>query len=218
MILSLLANLMIPAGWNAKNNEKLLTKEFKMKVVNDNREFNKRWEKEQILPAYWTEIRHLMKMKTINKIQHIENGNLKNTLKIIHWNLGSKKWNRKLTEIGNLLDEQKPDLCYVSEANLWEGLESYEREIPGHYLVLPNTMEFTKHARLVLIVKEGVEVVKLNQYMDRDISTIWVKIGKSGRKSLRIGGIYREHSVLGITNRNDSRQVLQEQMENSSRY
>ena len=169
--------------------------------------------REQILPTHWKENSFLNKMKKINKLQHIMNGNLKNTLKVIHWNLGSKKWNRKLVEIGNLLDEHKPDLCYISEANLWEDLDSHERELPGHHLVLPNTMEYTKHARLVLIVKDGIDVVKLNQYMDRDISTIWVKVGKNGRKGLRIGGIYREHSVLGITDRNETWQVLQEQME-----
>ena len=105
-------------------------------------------------------------------------------------------WKNKLIEVEALLLEQKPDLCFITEANLWEGSMAHEREIPGYNLILPNTMTSQKHARIVLVVRNGVEVVKLNQFMDTTSATIWVNSGK-GRKALNIGGIYRELRILG---------------------
>ena len=79
--------------------------------------------------------------KKMNKLQKIRNGNRVEQLKIIHWNLGSKLWCNKLEDIELLLTEFKPDLCYISEANLWNGLDYHEREILGHEIIYPNTME-----------------------------------------------------------------------------
>ena len=78
--------------------------------------------------------------KKRNKLQKIRNGNRVEQLKIIHWNLGSKLWCNKLEDIELLLTEFKPDLCYISEANLWNGLDHHEREILGHEIIYPNTM------------------------------------------------------------------------------
>ena len=53
-------------------------------------------------------------------------------LRIIHWNIGSKMWTNKLTEIEALITERKPDLFFVSESNLWEDVPVEARQIPGH--------------------------------------------------------------------------------------
>ena len=134
------------------------------------------------------------------------------SLKIIHWNGGAKLWKNKIVEIEALLLEQKPDLCFVTEANLWDQSLTHEREIPGHTLILPNTMTTQLHARIVLVVRDGVDVVKLNQFMDNTCATIWVKAGK-GKKSLNIGGIYRELRILGQGHRGATWQELQEEQE-----
>ena len=112
-----------------------------------------------------------------------------------------------------LLDELKPDLCFLSEANLWEGLEPHQLELQGHRLVFPNTMTSQHHARIVLAVKETLTVTKLDQYMDDHTATIWVRVGDEGKNSLRIGGIYREHHILGEDNQNMSSQVSQQRQE-----
>ena len=135
------------------------------------------------------------------------------SLKILHWNLGARKWCNKLIEIENLLNEHKPDLCYISEANLWEGLEPHDRELPGHHLVYSNTMDTLKHARLMLIVKDGVDTLKLNQFMDEDTAVIWVKIGSGRTNCVRVGGIYRQHQILGQNDRDSTRLEIQQEQE-----
>ena len=151
--------------------------------------------------------------KKINKLQKIRNGNRVEQLKIIHWNLGSKLWCNKLEDIELLLSEFKPDLCYISEANLWNGLDHHEREILGHEIIYPNTMERLGHARIILLVREGISVVKLNQYMESDTATIWVRVGSSRKKSIIVGGIYRQHRVLGVTDKEASRLDLKLEQE-----
>ena len=37
------------------------------------------------------------------------------------------------------------------------------------------------------------------------MATIWVGVGHPGKNSLRVGGIYREHHILGEDNANISR-------------
>ena len=69
--------------------------------------------------------------------------------------------------------------------------------IPGYDLTLPNTMRKLGHARIVLLSKIHLNVTKLNQYMDEDIATIWVRVGASKKSSVVVGGVYREHKILG---------------------
>ena len=57
--------------------------------------------------------------KARNKLVRSRNGNEgNNILKIQHWNLGSRHWHRKRTEIEALLQESEPDLLFISEANM----------------------------------------------------------------------------------------------------
>ena len=73
--------------------------------------------------------------KLLNKRQKAKNGN-QNQFKISHWNAGSKHWENKLPEL-ELLSHSKQDLCFISESNLWAGLQPHETELEGHRLIYP---------------------------------------------------------------------------------
>ena len=135
--------------------------------------------------------------KERNNLQKTKNGNIMKQLKILHWNLGAKLWKNKLEEIELLLEQYKPDICLISEANLWDGLDNHEREIVGHKLILPNTMATLGHARLVMVVRQEIHVKKLDEFMDNENPSIWVRVGGTTKKSIVIGGLYREHQQLG---------------------
>ena len=85
---------------------------------------------------------------------------------------------------------------------MWSHVPDYETIIPGHHLILPSTMKSLNHARIVLIVRDGVNVHVLKEHMDPDIAAIWVKIASSKKRSVVVGGIYREHLQLGTEDRN----------------
>ena len=150
--------------------------------------------------------------KLKNRLQRSKNGNRSESFKIAHWNGGSKFWRNKISELEDLLSDIKPDLCFISEANLMEETEIYDRHLEGHRIILPKTMTTLKHSRIVLIVRDGLQIEVLEHLMEDDIAAIWVRVGENKRNSIIVGGIYREHQILG-RNRNDvtSQEILQEQ-------
>ena len=142
---------------------------------------------------------HFTAPKKMNTLVKSINGNRQglSKIKIIHWNLGSRAWENKLVELEVLLAEQKPDICIISESNLWAHTPMEDRHIQGHKIILPDTMESMGHARVAMIVRNEIDVQLLPELMDKETSTIWIKIGKGKKNSWTIGGIYREHVVLG---------------------
>ena len=154
-----------------------------------------------------------MSNKQLNKQVKIVNGNrtLNSNLNIIHWNGGSRRWENKLLEIESLLREYKPDLCYISEANLWYDLDPIDRDIQGYRLHLPNTMDSLKHARLVLLAKDDITLEIVTENVNKEAAMIWVKIGASRKDNLLIGGLYRQHQLLGDSRNISKAQQLIEQ-------
>ena len=81
--------------------------------------------------------------KVRNKKIKATNGNgvLGKTLRVTHWNLGSRHWKRKVLYISQLVHDFNPDLAYISEANLHQSTPEHETVIPGysiHNPTLPN--------------------------------------------------------------------------------
>ena len=127
-----------------------------------------------------------MSKKLRNKLIKMYNGNgqLRHSISILQWNAGNKHWKRKLEIIEALTLEKAPDLLFITEANLMADTTEEQRRIPGYNMFLPLTLETLKYARIVLLVREGIEVKLLSQHMAVDLSTIWVKLGQAGRKPL----------------------------------
>ena len=99
-------------------------------------------------------------------------------------------------EIQAVVNEVDPDLMFISEANLREGVDEVASHVDGYELVYPSTMSTQGYARIMLLVKEGVSFKKMENFMDENAASIWVKIVKKGGKPLHIGGIYRDHRLL----------------------
>ena len=79
-------------------------------------------------------------------------------------------------------------------------------------MVTPNTDISLGYSRIVLMVREGVELTIMNEYMADNIPAIWVKITSRGRKPLIIGGggrVYREfhHLLVPAPNNTDDKQL-----------
>ena len=140
-----------------------------------------------------------MSNKKRNKLAHMKNGNRSggNIIKISHWNIGSRKWQRKIPDIEAFIQEKNPDIFIITEANLWHDISDEERNIGGYELVLPKTMDSWGHARIAMLVKVGINFKVLDHCMDSSASSIWIQVGSRGRKPLKVGGLYREQHLLG---------------------
>ena len=129
----------------------------------------------------------------------------------MHWNLGSRHWEQKRDEIQLLVDQHGPDFLYISEANLFNGTPDHETHIEGYNLTRAKTTEILGYSRIVLLSKSGINFKLENDRMDDDISSIWIKLGGRGRKSLLIGSIYREHFLIKQGEPNISRNQDQQE-------
>ena len=133
-----------------------------------------------------------MSHKVKNKLKKITNGNIaRKTLRIFEWNIGSRHWTNKQVEIQRMVDDH----------NIFKDNPDYKIKIVGYNLELPLTWNNDKleYARIAVLIKEDLNYEILKQYMSNDISTIWVKINRKGRKKLIVGGIYREFKFIRQT-------------------
>ena len=131
------------------------------------------------VPVRWKSNIIWSSSRIMNKDNRATNGNIRTNpqLHLIHWNAGARLWHNKLITIEALLVEKQPDICIITEANLWVDNLEEEHLIPGYKLVLPNTMDHLLHARIILLVKNNLNVHVMRDHMESDTATIWFKIG-----------------------------------------
>ena len=135
--------------------------------------------------------KHNSKKKMENR-----NGSLRQHINTIHWNMGAKQWQRKVLEIEAVILQFTPDIFIISEANMKMCLKDEEKNITGYSMVLPLSADKHGLARVVMLIRDGVNVKIQKHYMDRVVAAIWIKIGAAGRKPMNICGVYREHKFI----------------------
>ena len=201
MCLVLISQALIPGGWkvtdNFKYNEKNKNqKNYKTKnpknenytlkeIGNPNDKFQRDGSHE-INQKIWKELKSWAPSNKIrNKDVKSYNGNRKGNISVMHWNLGSKHWDKKRDEVQLLVDQLSPDLLFISEANLFSDTPAHLTEIEGYKMTKSKTMEGLNYSRILLLSREGLIFTTERDRMDRETSTIWIKIGSRGNRSLR---------------------------------
>ena len=77
-----------------------------------------------------------------------------------------------------------------------ENPDKSQLHIPGYEMILPDTMQSLGYSRLAALVKDGVHVKVLREYMDQEVATVWLKVSKKGGSKLHVGAVYRQHHLL----------------------
>ena len=95
-----------------------------------------------------------------------------------------------------MLEETHPEICFISEANLFKDKPDHLCRIEGYNLTRAKTMDHLGYSRIVLLTKEGLNFSLEDGRMENDISTIWIKVGGKGRKGVLVCGTYREHKII----------------------
>ena len=65
-------------------------------------------------------------------------------------------------------------------------------------MVKTNTLENLKYCRMVVLIKEdlGIVVETMDELMDEESATIWLKIRRQGHRNIILGAVYREQQLL----------------------
>ena len=232
LCLALLAQIMILTGWkltdtfkekqkykkNHKTNKtqknyKKQNEKNSCNQMNGNRlkcdEWDGSWE---INVRIWKNLNNWAPSHSrMNKIMKSYNGNGKNCVSLMHWNLGSKLWENKHDKIQLLVDQLSPDFLYISEANLMKNTPNHLIDIEGYEMTVADTMEHLQYSRIVLLSKVGQIFTVEHDRMNNDISSIWIKIGSRGKRSLRIGGAYRKHKYFRQPEPDNSKDQIQQE-------
>ena len=142
--------------------------------------------------------------KIMNRNIRMTNGNIMKSLIVTHWNGGSKHMKNQIPEIQYILDTRKPDLLLLSEANIFDTNMDHELVTIGYTMQKTKTWDTVGHCRLIALVRNGLQLQVVEKWMSGEISSIWYKISSRGCRTLYLGGVYREHSVLHQTEITDS--------------
>ena len=140
-----------------------------------------------------------LERKLRNRLVKSRNGNggIKTSVKMVNWNLGPRRWVNKLEDLEHMTLDHRPDIAIISEANLWHTTEDYEAHIPGYKLIKTKDFQLGYCSRLVVMIREGLDHQILDNSMEPDIASIWIKLSSRGTKPIIIGAVYREHHLLG---------------------
>ena len=104
-----------------------------------------------------------MPNKTRNRLQRAYNGNIKKNINVVHWNLGPAHWVNKLHTIEAMMQDFKPYIAIISEANIFLENQDYELYTPGYELVLPDASESLGCCHLAVLIREGFQVKILTE-------------------------------------------------------
>ena len=122
-------------------------------------------------------------------------GNKKNAgIKIAHWNKGNSYIINKMTEIRLIVEQHKPHILGLSEANLLASQDKSLAYLADYNLHLCKTMTNLGlgTSRVVVYTHKDLVVKLREDLMSNDISSIWLEVGLPGHKKFLVCQAYRE--------------------------
>ena len=126
-------------------------------------------------------------------------GNIKRHLmKLMHWNKGSSYLKNKMDEIEAIVQQQKPHILGLSEANLLVDHDVSEVNLPEYNLHLCPTIynRSINASRVVVYTHNSVMVTPRPDLMSNEVSAIWLEVGFPHKRKFLICNVYREWGHL----------------------
>ena len=142
-------------------------------------------------------IRWSKSAKIRNSEVRAKNGNGKTSIvKVINWNLGNRLWRNKTVDICHLVSEYNPDIVILSEANLHFDDDPQCINIPNYKINTAKDFETSGHARLVVLTRQDLNYKLMEEKMNLETPSIWIKLPRRGQKPFILGAYYREHKLF----------------------
>ena len=125
------------------------------------------------------------------------NGNIQNNtgkgILNIHFNIRHLKY--KITEVKNIIKEQKPHLIGLSECEISrDNIDLNDLKIPGYDILFPKSWNIHGFARVVAYVKKSLHYQQVLDLEDNLVQSIWLRGGFKNGKQIYFCHAYREHS------------------------
>ena len=133
--------------------------------------------------------------KSRNFIARMVNGNGRERgIKIIYWNKGPSFLENKFNEIEAVIDDHKPHMLGLSEANLRAGHDQTKVQLTDYNLHTAQTLDNPDLlvSRVVVYTHNLLVVKRRYDLEDKNILSIWLEIGLPRKRKFLVCHAYRE--------------------------
>ena len=143
---------------------------------------------EQVLPPTPKNHNFLARYKFGNRNQK------KGGINIIHWNKGSSLLSNKMGDLEAIIDNHKPLVLGISEANLRKFDDLDAVQLPEYYLHICPTIDNPDHgvSRVVVYTHKSLIVKPRPDLMNPWLSAVWLEVGLPRCKKFLLCNAYRE--------------------------
>ena len=149
----------------------------------------------------------LSRKSTSNFKARYLHGNIGRGVKNVHINVRSLY--NKVGEVQNFINQEKPHIIGVSEAELLRAHHSEGAlKIPGYDILLPKSWDESGTARILVYVKKGIIYQQLSDLEDCGVQSIWLRAGFKNCKPVYYCHVYREHTNYLGSSMASQRKVL----------
>ena len=130
-------------------------------------------------------------------------GRKKEGITIMHWNKGSSLLSNKLSDIEGVIDNFRPHVLGLSEANLRKQDNLTEVQLQDYNLHTCPTINNPSHgvSRVVVYTHKSVTAKPRHDLMCPWISAVWLEVGLPGKHKFLLCNAYRE---WGYPNQQDN--------------
>ncbi len=126
----------------------------------------------------------------------IINGNIRNNIKIMQWNKGQIDLTEKIEEVKDLINNFKPEILVINDANFNSHEDISLIKIKGFSLEVDNLMNDHKVNRTVIYIKENICYQRKHKYETKNESSITIAIGYQNMKKIWLTGHYRQFQLI----------------------
>ena len=124
---------------------------------------------------------------------HAKNGNTNKFtgdkgLKFIHWNKGNSHFQKKISELQILIQENDPDILCISEANLKGSPKKLENQFQGYKIEVNLMHKEIDISRNILLIKRDIPYKRRNDLENKEICTIWIEIKFTNKQKFTVNG------------------------------
>ena len=118
----------------------------------------------------------------------------KGGISIIHWNKGSSLLANKMGDLSTIIDNYKPLVLGLSEANFRKHDDLEDVRLPDYKMHTSPTIDNPDHgvSRVVVYTHKSWIVKPRPDLMNPWLSTVWLEVGLPRRQKFLICNVYRE--------------------------
>ena len=112
----------------------------------------------------------------------------------MHWNKGSSFLFNKKDDIESIIEDYRPHVLGLSEANLRKEDNLSEVQLADYNLHICPTIDNPNHgvSRVVVYTHKSLVVKSRPDLMNPQVSSVWLEVGLPGRQKFLICNTYRE--------------------------